>query len=344
MCTSATRCCWGCCSLASAARRSHPPAVEPPVTLSSRPTTKRRRSARSSRTACSSTTRPTGSRCSWCRTPPTTAPTTSCANSPADGVRLLRMAERGGKTVGLNAAVARGDAARSSCSRTPTRMYRATRCARCVRNFADPDGGRRRGRIDLRSMPRRRPRPARPSTGSTRLPSSGSRARLGSVVGGDGAIYAIRRRLYRDDARRRAVRLRQSAADRRAGLPRASTSPRRSPYEARRGDFDASSAARCASSTAPGVPRGHAAAAEPVPHMASSPSKLISHKLLRWLVPVFLAVLLVLEPCAAAAGAVYAASLAAQLAFYALALAGACHAASRAHAAAPERAVLLLAW
>src|SRR5690606_34373364 len=58
----------------------------------------------------------------------------------ASGVRLLRMPERGGKTVGLNAAVeaARGDVLVFSDANA---MYRRNAIKSLVRNFADPQVG-----------------------------------------------------------------------------------------------------------------------------------------------------------------------------------------------------------
>ena len=112
------------------------------------------------------------------------------------GVRLVRLPERGGKTAGLNVAVpqAKGEIVIFSDANA---LYDAKVVRKIVRNFADPAVGVVTGesRYEVEE--------GDTSTDSEnlywryelmikRLESS-----LGSLVGGDGAIYAIRRELYR---------------------------------------------------------------------------------------------------------------------------------------------------
>ncbi len=112
------------------------------------------------------------------------------------GVRLLRMNERGGKTLGLNAGVpaAQGEIIIFSDANA---MYHPQSVRNIVRNFADPQVGCVTGesRYNLEG--------ATDSTESENmywryeLALKHMESRLGSLVGGDGAIYAIRKSLYR---------------------------------------------------------------------------------------------------------------------------------------------------
>ncbi len=113
-------------------------------------------------------------------------------------VELLRMPERGGKTAGLNAAVrrARGEIIVFSDANA---MYDRLALRHLVRNFADPEVGAVTGESRYRI--------AAQDDASTdaenqywtyelwikRMESS-----LGSLVGADGAIYAVRKALYSD--------------------------------------------------------------------------------------------------------------------------------------------------
>lgn len=112
------------------------------------------------------------------------------------GVRLLRMTERGGKTLGLNAGVpaARGEIIIFSDANA---MYHPQTVRKIARNFADPQVGCVTGesRYNLDG--------ATESTESENLywryelALKQMESRVGSLVGGDGAIYAIRKALYR---------------------------------------------------------------------------------------------------------------------------------------------------
>lgn len=110
-------------------------------------------------------------------------------------VKLLRMAARGGKTAGLNAAVekARGTIVVFSDANI---LYDKEAITRLMRNFADPTVGCVTG--DSRYLSHQ------PSAAHVQETTYWSyerfiracESRLGSTVGGDGAIFAIRRRLY----------------------------------------------------------------------------------------------------------------------------------------------------
>lgn len=112
------------------------------------------------------------------------------------GVRLLRMNERGGKTLGLNAGVpaARGEIIVFSDANA---MYHPQTARNLARNFADPQVGCVTGesRYNLEG--------ATETTESENLywryelAIKKMESRIGSLVGGDGAIYAIRKALYR---------------------------------------------------------------------------------------------------------------------------------------------------
>jgi cellulose synthase/poly-beta-1,6-N-acetylglucosamine synthase-like glycosyltransferase len=114
----------------------------------------------------------------------------------ARGVRLIRQKERRGKTAGLNAAMPQmtGDMVVFSDANA---MYNADALRKLVRNFADESVGYVTGE-------------ARYLLGGQAAADAGERAywgyemelkrletQIGSMVGGDGAIYAIRRKLWR---------------------------------------------------------------------------------------------------------------------------------------------------
>ncbi len=112
------------------------------------------------------------------------------------GVRLLRMSSRGGKTVGLNAAipVASGEIIVFSDANI---LYRedALRCM--VRNFADSTVGCVTGDSRyLEEMNSAAHVQENAYWGYERVIRT-LESRLGSAVGGDGAIFAIRRQLFR---------------------------------------------------------------------------------------------------------------------------------------------------
>ena len=113
--------------------------------------------------------------------------------------RLLRMEARGGKTVGLNAALqaASGDIVVFSDANA---MYERDALRQIVRNFADPHVGAVTGESRYEIGADDASTESEVTYWSYELWIKGLESSLGSVVGGDGAIYGIRRGLYRDMA------------------------------------------------------------------------------------------------------------------------------------------------
>lgn len=111
--------------------------------------------------------------------------------------RLLRMEARGGKTVGLNAALraARGDIVVFSDANA---MYQPGALRMLVRNFADPRVGAVTGESRYEIGVDDASTESEDTYWSYEIWIKAMESSLGSVVGGDGAIYAIRRVLYRD--------------------------------------------------------------------------------------------------------------------------------------------------
>jgi len=113
----------------------------------------------------------------------------------ARGIRLLKMRERGGKTLGLNEALksVSGDIIVFSDANA---MYKPDAIQALVRNFHDSNVGAAVGESTYSD-----------STNDAEKSESAYwryekvikhlESQLGSVVGGDGAIYAIRKELYR---------------------------------------------------------------------------------------------------------------------------------------------------
>lgn len=112
-------------------------------------------------------------------------------------VRLLRMEDRGGKTAGLNAALraARGEVIVFSDANA---MYQPDAIRRLVANFADPGVGAVTGESRYLVGDEDPSTESENTYWNYELAVKALESRLGSVVGGDGAIYAIRRSLYRD--------------------------------------------------------------------------------------------------------------------------------------------------
>jgi cellulose synthase/poly-beta-1,6-N-acetylglucosamine synthase-like glycosyltransferase len=237
----------------------------------------------------------------------------------ARGVTLLRMPERGGKTVGLNAALreASGEVVVFSDANA---MYRRDALRRLSAPFADPAVGAVVGESTYHDSETASEASEslywKYETAIKRLESE-----TGSVVGGDGAIYAIRRSLY--------VPMRADALSDFVNPLQIVKSGHRCLYEP---------AAQSVEKAAEGFDREFRRKVRIVNRawraMLSMPEllnpfrygffavKLISHKLLRWLAPLFLLVLLVSSLALAGRSPLYAWALVAQLGFYALALAG----------------------
>ena len=111
------------------------------------------------------------------------------------GVRLLRMTERGGKTVGLNAAAetATGEVLVFSDANA---MYEPGAVWALVRNFADPTVGVVVGESTYSDSVSDA---EKSESAYWKYEASIKRleTQLGSTVGGDGAIYALRKEYYR---------------------------------------------------------------------------------------------------------------------------------------------------
>lgn len=231
-------------------------------------------------------------------------------------VRLLRMAERGGKTLGLNAAVAaaRGELLVFSDANA---MYVHDALLQLARNFADPAVGAVVGESTYAAAQAGADKDEslywRYEVMIKRLESA-----LGSTVGGDGAIYAIRKSLYRPmraDALSDFVNPLQIVQS----GHRCVYEPQARSIENAAGDFEREFRRKVRI-----VNRAWRA-------MMSLKSllnparyglfavQIFSHKLLRWLVPLFLVVCLVANIAIAGSHWFYTAALAAQLTLYAFA-------------------------
>lgn len=235
------------------------------------------------------------------------------------GVELLRMPDRSGKTVGLNVAVARarGEVVIFSDANA---MYGKDVVRMMVRNFADPAVGAVVGEstyVDPEAESERNEGLYwKYESALKRLESE-----LGSVVGGDGAIYAIRRKNYEPmpaDALSDFVNPLQIV---RAGY-RCVYEPAARSYEKAADTFNKEFRRKVRI-----VNRAWRATMRlkellnPFRHGGFA-LKLISHKLLRWLMPVLLLVLLVVNLLILGNGWIYVLVLAGQLAFYLLAVGG----------------------
>jgi cellulose synthase/poly-beta-1,6-N-acetylglucosamine synthase-like glycosyltransferase len=237
----------------------------------------------------------------------------------AQGARLLRMQQRGGKTLGLNEGVkdARGEIVVFSDANA---MYAPDSIRKIVRNFADPAVGAVVGESTYAQPDVESERSEglywRYETWLKRLESQ-----IGSVVGGDGAIYAIRKSLY--------VPMRADALSDFVNPLQIVKSGHRCVYEQEARSFE-----RAADSFNKEFRRkvrivnrawralfSMSSLLNPLHHGFFSLA-LISHKLLRWLVPMFMAAALLINVTLLDAGAVYRLTLATQMAFYLLAFGG----------------------
>lgn len=122
--------------------------------------------------------------------------TDAIARSFADrGVRLLRQAERRGKTAGLNAAVPQltGDIIVFSDANA---MYDPIALDNLMRNFADPAVGCVTGEARYLKGNRSAADVSERAYWNYEIWIKRTETALGSMVGGDGAIYAIRKPLW----------------------------------------------------------------------------------------------------------------------------------------------------
>jgi cellulose synthase/poly-beta-1,6-N-acetylglucosamine synthase-like glycosyltransferase len=236
-----------------------------------------------------------------------------------EGVELLRMTDRGGKTLGLNSGVnkARGEIIVFSDANA---MYARDVVRQLAANFADASVGAVVGESTYSTPQSESERSEglywRYETAIKLLES-----RIGSVVGGDGAIYAIRRALYtpmRADALSDFVNPLQIV---RAGH-RCVYEPNARSSESAAEDFHREfrrkvrivNRAWRALMSMPGL-------LNPFRHGFFA-VEIFSHKLLRWLMPALLLGIFVSSLLLLASGPIYVVAFLGQVAFYALALLG----------------------
>lgn len=235
------------------------------------------------------------------------------------GVELLRMPQRSGKTLGLNTAVeqSRGDIVAFSDANA---MYAADAIRKLVRNFADDSVGAVVGESTyaeaLAESERQEGLYWRYETAVKRLESA-----IGSVVGGDGAIYAVRRPLYRPmtaDALSDFVNPLQVVE---AGF-RCVYEPEARSRERAAGSFEREfrRKVRIVNRAARALFRMRQLM-NPLRHGLFA-FELVSHKLLRWLVPLMLPPLFAVNCGLLWHGVFYRAAMIGQAAFYSLAIAG----------------------
>ncbi len=235
------------------------------------------------------------------------------------GVKLLRMSERGGKTVGLNAAAeaASGEILVFSDANA---MYRPDAVRKLVRNFSDPEVGAAVGESTYAESSNEAEKVESAywhyETVIKRLESL-----IGSVVGGDGAIYAIRREYYRPmsaDALSDFVNPLQIVSQGRrcvyepeaVSVEKAAGSFRK---EFRRKVRIVNRAWRATMTMKPLM--------NPFRHGIFA-IELVSHKVLRWLIPVLLIMLFTLNCLLLLQHPLYQVTFVVQLIIYGLAIAG----------------------
>lgn len=238
------------------------------------------------------------------------------------GIQLLRMEDRGGKTVGVNAAVEKAESEIIVFS-DANAMYRADAVVALASRFRDASIGAVIGEASY----------VEPDSDSGRSESLYWRyetaikeleSREGSVVGGDGAIYAVRRELYvpmSADALSDFVNPLQVV---RAGY-RCVYDRRAVSYEETASEYTKEYRRKVrivnrAWRAVLGMPE----MLNPFRHGTFS-LKLWSHKVLRWIVPFLLVAIFALNVSLVTKSAVYVITLAVQVLFYALALIGLLH-------------------
>jgi len=246
--------------------------------------------------------------------------TDSIVSRYAGEVRLIRQAERKGKTSGLNMAVpeARGKIIVFTDANS---MFERDGLRRLVRSFADPAVGCVTGESRYRDV-------AFSAVGRTEglywnyeAELKALESKIGSMVGADGAIYSIRKELYealRPEDINDFVNPLQIVAKGYRGV----YEPGAICYEDTAGDFrrEFSRKRRIVNRSWRGLFR-----VKEVLNPLRYPLyalEVISHKLLRWLIPFVLLALFASNLFLWPLGGIYAVSLIAQLLFYALALAG----------------------
>lgn len=235
-------------------------------------------------------------------------------------VELLRMEDRGGKTAGLNAAVrrARGDIIVFSDANA---MYDRAALRNLVRNFADPGVGAVTGESRYRVAENDASTDAENQYWTYELWIKRLESRLGSLVGADGAIYAVRKDLYSD----------LGPADLSDFVNPMQVVARgfRNVYEADAFSFESGAEGFSAEFRRKVRIVNRAWRATLKLRSLLNPFRhgffalqFLSHKVLRWFVPVFLLVCLLANLRLAGGSGFYALTLAAQGLLYAAALAG----------------------
>lgn len=234
-------------------------------------------------------------------------------------ISLLRMTERGGKTLGLNAAIERSVADVIVFS-DANAHYQSDAVKALAAPFTDASVGAVVGESSYVDA----------DSGSGQSESLYWRyetaikyweSATGSVVGGDGAIYAVRRALYRPMAAADLSDFVNPLEVVRAGS-RCVYEPAALSYEDTADNYSKEYRRKVRI-----VNRAWRALwkmrgmLNPI-HFGYFSLKLWSHKVLRWLVPVFLGALLFLNLILFTKAAVYAVTLMAQLVFYASAFIG----------------------
>ncbi len=234
-------------------------------------------------------------------------------------VKLLRMSDRGGKTAGLNAAleVAIGEIVVFSDANA---MYEHQSLRNLVRNFHDPTVGSVVGESTYADAEGNAQENEslywRYETGIKLLET-----RIGSVVGGDGAIYAIRKKLYKA--------MRSDALSDFVNPIQIVMSGYRCIYEpAARSIEDATDNLEKEFRRKVRIVNRAWRALWAMPSVMNPMRyglfsiEVISHKLLRWLVPAMLFLMLLVSTQLATEGWVYVVALIAQMVLYGCAMGG----------------------
>ena len=235
-------------------------------------------------------------------------------------IRLLRMEARGGKTVGLNAALraARGDIIVFSDANA---MYERDALRKLVQNFADPQVGAVTGESRYQIGTNDASTESEGTYWSYEIWIKALESSLGSVVGGDGAIYAIRRGLYLD--------LAPGDLSDFVNPLQIVAQGYRNVYEPEAISWEGGAEGYGAEFRRKVRIVNRAWRATFKMRRLLNPLRygffafqFMSHKVLRWLVPWLMALVLVANLLLAMASGLYAVLLAGQLVFYGLALAG----------------------
>jgi len=240
-------------------------------------------------------------------------------NFDDDRVSLLRMESRGGKTVGLNAGVAkaRGDVVVFSDANA---LYRQDSIRYLVASFDDPGigaviGESRYGDPDSQSG-QSESLYWKYETAIKRLETAS-----GSVVGGDGAIYALRRSLYVPMADGDLSDFVNPLQVVQAGF-RCVYEPRAQSYEEAADSFAGEFRRKVRIVNRAWRALWKMRAMLNPFRFGGFSLKLWAHKVLRWLVPLFLVLLVSVNILLVNTHPVYAVTLAVQVLFYALGIFG----------------------